>query len=172
MCLKLWVEADTEANCILHCATLKNSKKRKYLISANFGALNTKIALKIQNWFWFLSNGRDLIKMSYWLAEEEGAQKGLPRWGRSGQWSAQIYHRLFVQCLTVKVGLFQNSRQILPRLWRGRGKYTLETSASTHSEFFMSVTCAEPHKITQKELSASEIQYSDKRIAHLLICVS
>jgi hypothetical protein len=62
----------------------------------------------------------------------------------------------------VKVGLFQNSRQILPRLWRGRGKYTLETSTSTYPEFFMNVTCAEPHKITRKELSAPEIQYNDK----------
>jgi hypothetical protein len=64
------MKTDAETNCILHCTTLKNLKKRKYLISANFGALNTKMALKIQNWLWLLSNGRELIKMSYRSAEK------------------------------------------------------------------------------------------------------
>ena len=50
-------------------------------------------------------------------------QKGVPR-RRQVHWSTQMYLRSFVQCLTVKVCLFQNSRQILPRLWWGRGKYT------------------------------------------------
>jgi hypothetical protein len=134
------MKTDIEANFILLCATLKNSKKRRYLISANFGVWNTKMALKIENWLWFLNYSyvRDLIKMIRRSAEEYNAQKGLPRRirrrrkkrkekkkrrkkrrkkNKRKKWDTQIYHRLLVQCLTMKACLFQNSRQILPRRW-------------------------------------------------------
>jgi hypothetical protein len=47
--------------------------------------------------------------------EEEEEEKKKKK--KKKKWNAQIYHRLFVQWLTVKVCLFQNSRQILPRQW-------------------------------------------------------
>jgi hypothetical protein len=42
-------------------------------------------------------------------------RNGLPR-TKSGEWIIQIYRRLFVQSLTVKVCLFQNPRQFFRRL--------------------------------------------------------
>jgi len=42
----------------------------KYLIFANFGVLNMKVVLNNENWLWFPSYRRDLIKMSYHAVEE------------------------------------------------------------------------------------------------------
>jgi hypothetical protein len=50
------------------CKTLCNIQKilkQKYLFLANFWVLNKKIALKIENWLWFASYKRDLIRTSY-----------------------------------------------------------------------------------------------------------
>ena len=47
-----------------------------------------------------------------------------------------------------------------------------ETSTSSYPELFMNVTCAEPHKTTQKELSAPEIQYERQTKRRLVWFVS
>ena len=46
----------------------------EYLILPNFGMLNMKVVLNIENWLWFPSYIRDLIKMSYHSVDEYSAR--------------------------------------------------------------------------------------------------
>jgi len=55
-------------NVSVQVVTVPQAKKLwggKYLILANFGVLNTKITLNIENWLWLPSYRRDLLKISY-----------------------------------------------------------------------------------------------------------
>jgi hypothetical protein len=72
-------------------------------------------------------------------------RKGLPR-RRSGQSSAEIYQRLYVQCLSVKAYLFQKPQANTP-------EETAQPAISRDLGFFLNVTSTEPHKVTHKELS-------------------
>jgi len=49
---------------------IQNIQKQKYLFLFNFGVLNMKMTLKIENWFWFASYGRDLLRASCCPADE------------------------------------------------------------------------------------------------------
>jgi hypothetical protein len=74
------------------------------------------------------------------------------------QWSTQIYHQLFVQCLTVKVCLIQNappgsSSPDFDEEEKNTPKETPQPFTSRHPKSFLNITSAEPQKITQKELS-------------------
>jgi hypothetical protein len=51
------------------CSTQKITETRIPIV-ANFGMMNTKMTLKIENWLWFPSYGRDLIRMSYCSADD------------------------------------------------------------------------------------------------------
>jgi hypothetical protein len=65
-----------------------------YLILGNFGVLDMKMRLRIENCFWFKSYGMDLIRTSYRSADEYSDhlvdcwypvfRRGLPR-RKSGQ---------------------------------------------------------------------------------------
>jgi hypothetical protein len=79
-------------------------------------------------------------------------QKGVTK----RQWSIQIYHRLFVQCLAVNVCLFQNSPPVVPWTY-GKEENTPEDtpypSTSREPKFFLNVISADTHTTIQKELS-------------------
>jgi len=50
--------------CITLCK-IQNIQKQKYISLSNFVVLNMKMTLKIENWLWFTSYRRDLIRAIY-----------------------------------------------------------------------------------------------------------
>ena len=85
-------------------------------------------------------------------------------------WSTQIYLRSFVRCLTVKVCLFQKltSKPPPPTVIMKRKIHPkkLQPPTSKDPEFLLNVTSAEPHHITQSEISdlITDLDLSKKKV--------
>lgn len=104
--------------CVTLC-NIQNIQKQKYLFLFNFGVLNMKMTLKIENWLWFASYGRDLIRGSYCSADEYRALgtkmmcNRIPRYILSATWSANIIEdSSFVVYPNGVVGVFLGARQL------------------------------------------------------------